>query len=328
MTPLIVFTGFLGSGKTTLMRQLIPLFDARAIRPSIILNDYKNAYVDAASFRGLADEVVPIGGTCVCCGSRYQLMEALSGAALDASSVMMLEANGTADVPELIEMLVADPSASRYTMPVQVVLVDVKRWQKRYFHDALEKGQVPTAGYVVFTRLEEVSEKRREAVMAEVAGLAPRARMVDVQQLADVIADLHAAAPTMRRRRFTAKACVYGAEAEPENRHPCRRHHDHDAHHFSSLELRMPDRVQPEALRTYLEGLPPEVIRAKGIAYLDDAANTPVYFQKVEGRDGVSFHSIDAAIVYDPVAILIGVALSPDAFIDGIAALAMPTRVG
>ena len=44
---------------------------------------------------------------------------------------------------------------------------------------------------------------------------------------------------------------------------------------------------------------------------MPNAANSPWYFQKVEGRDEVTFHRIDAQIVYDPVMILIGVLINP-----------------
>ncbi|HMO50264.1 MAG TPA: GTP-binding protein [Kiritimatiellia bacterium] len=314
MTPLILITGFLGAGKTTLMRRLVPLLTVKNIKPSIILNDYQNAYVDAETFRGLTDQVVPIGGTCVCCGSRYQLMEALAGATLDESSVMLLEANGTADAPELIEILSADPQVARYTLPVHVVVVDAKRWQKRYFHNELERSQVPTAGYIVLTREEETAASHIKKVRAELKTVAPRAVDVTPEMLADAIGELALAVHQLAPRRFDQ-----AASAHDEHHH--HHHHGHARHHFSSCELRMPPRVDLDEFREFLQGLPPEVIRAKGIAYENNAANTPWYFQKVEGRDDISFHRIDAKIVYDPVMILIGVNIDPSAYIIPLQAL-------
>jgi G3E family GTPase len=319
MTPLILITGFLGAGKTTLMRHLVPSLSAHNIQPSIILNDYRNAFVDAETFRGLTDQVVPIGGTCVCCGSRYQLMEALSSADLSAQSVMLLEANGTADAPELIEILSADPQVGRYTLPVQIAVVDVKRWQKRAYHNDIERDQIPTAGYILLTRVEEVPEKRCNAVLADLRRIAPRAHIVTVSQLADAIRELALAVTHLPPRRFE-QAIASGESAHHDDHH--HHHHKHTRHHFSSCEIRLPSRVDLDAFREFLEGLPPEVIRAKGIAYQNNAANTPVYFQKVEGRDDITFHPINADIVYDPVLILIGVDLDPDQFTPFVDALA------
>jgi len=303
MTPLILLTGFLGSGKTTLLRQLIPLLAARNLAPCVILNDYRNAHLEAETLRNLTDQIVPIGGTCVCCDSRYPLMEALSSATLTDRSVMLLEANGTADAPELIELLSADPGVARYTLPVQVAVVDVQRWQKRYFHNKLERSQVPTAGYLVLTRATEVPAFRLQQVTDELAAIAPRATRQTPDTLADLMTELTLSAHHLPARRFSA------GTAMPPAHHP--RHRHAAQHHFSSCELRLPPRVDLEDLRTFLTGLPPEVIRAKGVAYENNAANTPWYFQKVEGRDEVTFHRIDAQIVYDPVMILIGVLINP-----------------
>jgi G3E family GTPase len=313
MIPLVLLTGFLGAGKTTLMRAVIPQLTGHGLRASVILNDYRNAYIDAETFTGLTDHVVPIGGTCICCGSREALLEALVQAPLVMESIMLVEANGTADVPELIEILTADRAGARYTLPVQVVVVDVKRWQCRYFHDALERSHVPTASYVVLTRSDEVSAKRLLSVREDVRQLAPRARVVDPSGLAGCIAELHAAAPTLPARRFDP--VVSDAQGQGRAHHHAHAH----THHFSSLEIPLPDRMDEARFRTFLEGLPPEVIRAKGIARLAPGDDAMVYFQKVEGRNGVTFHPIDAPLALDPVAIFIGVGLMPEPYTRAIA---------
>jgi G3E family GTPase len=310
-TPLILLTGFLGAGKTTLLRTITPLIIERGLVPQILINDYRNARVDAELLRGLTERVTPISGTCICCDSRYHLMDELSTASLTPDSLMLIEANGTADAPELIEILTADPKAKAYTPPVQVVVIDAMRWQKRNFHNALEKSQVPTAGYVVFTRMNEVSIMRQKAVMEEVAALAPRAAVVEPAELVDALVHLHAATSALQPRRFHAVEHHHGHH-----------HKHHTRHHFSSLELRLPGRVRMGALKEYLLGLPLEVIRVKGIAYDADRDGQPVYFQKIEGRDGISIHLISGQITYDPVAIFIGVGLNAAAFEPDLIALA------
>ena len=116
-TPLVLVAGFLGSGKTTLLRTLLPELRAAGILPHVILNDYRNAEVDAATLEGDRDLITPIAGTCICCGSQEELMRALVDARLGPDSVMLLEANGTADTAEIIELLTVDRRLARYTPP-------------------------------------------------------------------------------------------------------------------------------------------------------------------------------------------------------------------
>ena len=309
--PLVVFVGFLGAGKTTLMRRLLPLLQTRGLVPHVVINDYRNASIDAGTMQGLAESITPISGTCVCCDSRDDLLAALSSMPLGERSVLLLEANGTADAPELVEMLTADRRARRFSLPILVGVADAKRWQKRYWHNRLEADQLRAASAVWITRQEEVSPERWEKASAGVREIAPRAELSSPDSLAERIASLVDDPGTLPRRRFAPP--VLGAPAIHAH------HHHAHAHHFASMEIPLAARVSREALTEFLAALPPEVIRAKGIAYLKDNPLEAVLFQKVEGRDAPAFVTLAEPERLDPVAVLIG-AQCPHAEIMALAA--------
>ncbi len=295
LTPLVLITGVLGAGKTTVVRAMVRGLHARGIAPSVILNDYLNARVDAATIPSLAEQVVPIGGTCVCCASRAELTAALEGAALPERSVMLVEANGTADPAELIEVLAADRAAARYTLPVQVSVIDVSRWQRRGWQNELEAEQVQTATHIVLTRAEEVDATRRRDVEEALADLAPRAGLVGVEALTETVAGI-ADAPELAPRRFG------GASAD--------HHHDPRRHHFSAAEFPLAPLVERGALESWLHALPPEAVRVKGVAQLAGDGGW-CYFERLEGADAVRLTPIRGERL-EPVAILIGPQLPPD----------------
>ena len=130
MTPLVVVIGFLGAGKTTFLRGLLPHLNAAGLEPQIILNDYQNARIDANTMRKGVKSIIPISGNCICCGSRDQMFDASASAQLNPQSVMLMEANGTADAAQLISLLSCDLRAKRYALPWQLAVVDAKRWQR------------------------------------------------------------------------------------------------------------------------------------------------------------------------------------------------------
>jgi len=119
MTPLILLVGFLGSGKTTYLRRLLPELRERGIDPHVIINDYQNARVDAELLRELADSIVPISGSCVCCGSRDELLGVLDKFEHAPNRAVVIETNGTTDSEELIELLSLEPGVARFTHPSQ-----------------------------------------------------------------------------------------------------------------------------------------------------------------------------------------------------------------
>lgn len=302
MTPLVLITGFLGAGKTTLLRTLLPRLERLGIRPHVILNDYENADVDASTFEGYLELVRPIAGTCICCGSQEELMQELRGAQLKPNSVMLLEANGTADTTEVIEILTADRRVRGYTLPIQVTVVDASRWQKRGRNDGLERVQGLTASYHVLSRSDEVTSERRRNVVRSLRMLAPGSRTVDTDELATIIASVRSSADALPPRRFGQSTHSTARSAASQS--SSGRDH-HATHHFASMEIPFPDPVESVHFRTLLEGLPEEVLRVKGIARLI-GVDHPVYFERTNGAESVRFTPIRQGGGFDYVAILIG----------------------
>lgn len=76
-TPITILTGFLGSGKTTLINRLIEARGSR--RLAVIENEYGEVGVDAALLTHLPEQVIiQIADGCVCCTVRGDLANALN----------------------------------------------------------------------------------------------------------------------------------------------------------------------------------------------------------------------------------------------------------
>jgi G3E family GTPase len=318
MTPLILISGFLGAGKTTLLKALLPQLVGQGVRPHVVLNDYMNARVDAATLGEYTRLVTPITGTCVCCGSQDELIDSLVIAEKTPESIALLEANGTADTSQLIEILSAKQALSGYSLPIQINVIDGKRWQKRHWHNKLERSQVETAGYLYITRKEQVSPERYDQVEIETRVLAPRAQVVvNPEDIAAALVDLVRDVPNLPPRRFHAGQ-KGDLDKEAHHHHTNGHHHhhhghQHTAHHFACLELPLPPNLTRQALQTFLEKLPPEVLRAKGIAAFQDEEQ-PVYFQRTDTIDGITMQRLMIREVLDNVAVLIGLDLDHDTY--------------
>ncbi|MFE3935831.1 CobW family GTP-binding protein, partial [Streptomyces goshikiensis] len=73
--PVVVLTGFLGSGKTTVLNHL--LANRGGTRIGVVVNDFGSIEIDAMSVAGqVGDSMVSLGGGCLCC--------AVDGSELDA----------------------------------------------------------------------------------------------------------------------------------------------------------------------------------------------------------------------------------------------------
>ncbi len=306
------------------MRDLVPRLVERGLRPHVVLNDFQNARVDATYFEGLATSVAPINGTCVCCDSFEELVETLQSQALDEKSILLLEANGTTDSVELIEQLSLRPECARYTMPIQVSLVDAKRWQKRHWHNDLEQEQVASANFLKLTWQDKTKEERVEQVRLQLSELAPGAEVVETDGLVDALVATQCESAPWPPRRLTARESGedehhhhdhehthdHGHNHSHDHSHAHDHHHEHDhsKYHFASWEHPLPSEVDPQTFYNQLNDLPPEVLRCKGIVRLAQQNGKRLIFQKV-GSDDLLASELPDTNGIEPMIIFVGASL-------------------
>lgn len=310
--PLVFIVGFLGSGKTTLIRDLLPLLETRGLDPFVIINDYANARVDASSLQNEGRTVEPINGNCICCDSVIELMNLLMEIPLTEERVVLIEANGTSDPTTLIEHLLVNPKLrDRFAPLLQIALVDLERWQKRHWHNELEQLQVQTASHLVFTRDDSTSKERFEEVRAHIQSFNSEAQRTELQDFAQELERLTKGAPS-----GAVKASDFGQEADHHQHH-----HDHDhvhdrhqlSHAFIGLEIVLPDPMSTSHLQTWLNALPKGVIRAKGVVRVIEEPDRWFQFQCVgERRDDATLHALPMEPIVSPCAVLIGVNLDEE----------------
>ena len=312
MTPLILLVGFLGAGKTTYLRRLLPQLSQLGIEAHIIINDYQNASVDAELLHDLTEMIVPISGSCVCCGSRDKLLSALEDFDHRPGRVVIIETNGTTDSEELIELLSLAPELEQFALPTQVSVIDGKRWQKRFWHNGLELDQAKTANHLFVSRTDEIDERRLRKVNESLRHHGLPEKRLDSSQLASLLGKL-----TNELQGISGRGDI------ARKKHGLREHHDdghehsgeghdhgeHNAaeHHFASFQIDLPELVVRARLEKFLGGLPDTVIRAKGIVRLVDSPDEYFVFQKVDRFENVQLFPVGKSVRQShPLAIFIG----------------------
>ena len=302
MTPLVLVVGFLGSGKTTFLKNLMPALAVQGLAPELIINDYQNARIDAEQFGDLAAGVKALNGDCVCCGSRDELLGILRDFEHGHGRVMLVETNGTTDSAQLIESLAIDPSLKKFSPPIQLSVIDGKRWQRRFWHNALEREQARTASHIHISRADSIPPERMEVVLESLRECGVRGRRTDASSFAKDLAHI-----------------LESVGEAPATRHPegcgCGSHsHSHEDHHFASCEIPLPAMLGREAFKLFMDGLPGEVLRAKGIAVFQDAPGEFFVFQKVGSDDETRFFPVGREPrVRTPLLLLIGPSLPVEA---------------
>jgi G3E family GTPase len=162
--PVILLTGYLGAGKTSLLNHLLRDPDSRV---GVVVNDFGSLNVDAALVAGQVDEPIPISGGCVCCLSDTSALEdALASLAqpqleLDA---IIVEASGIAE-PLILARMVSQWGRHRFHLAGVIDVVDA------LMHgETVDTASAPPVRYaattlVVVNKLDAIPADQRDAVV-------------------------------------------------------------------------------------------------------------------------------------------------------------------
>ncbi len=107
--PLIVISGYLGAGKTTLINRL--LRDASGQKFMVLVNDFGAINIDADLLESADEDMLTLTNGCVCCTMGADLFMAL-GDALDRRprpDILVIEASGIAEPRNIAETAKAEP---------------------------------------------------------------------------------------------------------------------------------------------------------------------------------------------------------------------------
>jgi G3E family GTPase len=243
-----VVSGFLGSGKTTLVRRLLADARASGLRAAVVSNEFGELGIDGALLEAAADGYVELAGGCVCCRLSDELVETLQELRERiAPDRVIVETSGVALPFEVQLNFWREPVASWIDDDVAVVVVNAEQLAQRRDLDGTFEQQVSSADLLVLNKLDLVAPDaapRLEAVLREIEPDAPIIRAVQAEvDPALLFPPDPRGLRELRRKR--------GAAPTP---------HQHER--FATEELPVAAGVDPEALLRRLRALEP--LRAKG----------------------------------------------------------------
>jgi G3E family GTPase len=193
---LLLFAGFLGSGKTTIILTLARRAAACGARLCVIVNEVGEVGIDGEVLRIGDLEVVEISAGCICCQIGSDLVRALRE--LDEEfhpDLVIVEASGIATPAGALDAIHRYPPPSLAGIET-VTVVDPTRFEALYeVLTPLIESQLTGADRLVITRVDEASEAEVEAAWAAAARHAPAAPLYVVdatreESLAGLVADV------------------------------------------------------------------------------------------------------------------------------------------
>ena len=318
--PVLLLTGYLGSGKTTLVNRI--LSNTKGIKFAVIVNDIGEVNIDASLIEqgGVVgqkdDSLVALQNGCICCTLKLDLVQQLNDiVSMDKFDYIVIEASGICEpapiaqticaYPELYPQLAKNGIAKLDSI---VTVVDALRLRDEFGggndllkenigEDDLERlviEQIEFCNTIIINKIAEVTPEELAKVKKIIRALQPKANILECNY-GDVDLDL-----IIGTGQFDFDEVATSASwiAELEGEHDEDEHHHH--HHHDHPEV-IENEESGEALEYNIQtfvyyrrpamdlGLfddfvarrwPKNVIRCKGICYFNDEKNKCYVFEQ------------------------------------------------
>ncbi|MQT89039.1 CobW family GTP-binding protein [Pseudomonas helleri] len=189
LIPVTLLTGFLGSGKTTVLNHLVQ--QAEMADALVIINEFGEMALDHLLVAHSTENVVmEMSSGCLCCTIRGDLVKTLRDITWRFSRNgerqfhrVLIETTGLADPAPIIHTLMTDPQiASRYRLDGIVATVDLATGSNTLDQHAEAIKQVAMADTLLLTKADLVSEAQRTQLLQRLAAINPAAPRWEVSR--------------------------------------------------------------------------------------------------------------------------------------------------
>lgn len=280
--PVTVITGFLGAGKTTLIRHLMQ--NPQGKRLAILVNEFGTVGVDGDILKSCADEncpvenIVELANGCICCTVADDFIPTIEQlmAMPQRPDHILIETSGLALPKPLLKAFDWPAIRSRITVDGVIALADAEAVAAGRFApdvDAVEAQRAADESLDHETPLSEVFEDQilcADLILLSKADLAGEAGLA---QARDVIsAEMNRPVPMLAMTEGVIDPrVILGLNAAAEDDLAARPSHhdgadDHEHDDFDSVVIDLPEQTDPDSLTAAIKRLAREqhILRVKG----------------------------------------------------------------
>ena len=295
LVPVTVLTGFLGSGKTTVLNHVLKQPGMAAT--AVIVNEFGEIGIDHLLVESATDDVVLLNSGCLCCTVRSDIADTLldlfvgrANGKLPHFARVVIETTGLADPAPVLHTLISDPLvAARYALDGVVTTVDAANGGATLDRQPEAVKQAAVADRLLLTKTDVADPQGIAALRDRLITLNPSAPILAAAQGAvdpallfnlgfyDPLTKSLDVQRWLRDEAFAAHDHHHDEERPDVNRH------DDRIRAFCIIRERP---ISWAALSTWLDALATmrgdDLLRLKAIVALSDRPDEPVVVHGVQ----------------------------------------------
>ena len=297
--PIVIITGYLGSGKTTLMQKIL---QQEKRKVALIVNDMGSINIDASILNKTGNrvaqiEMVEMQNGCICCTLRDEFMAEIERLSADKSiEAIFVEASGISEPSSIAgaflnyEEMTED---TRVYLKSVVSVVDVDRIYREFLHDLVSEDEVEDGDVInlimdqiefcnimILNKTDLLTADQLEEVKTGLRNIQQEAEMIPCVN-GDVDLDILLDRPDFDFEEVQAYSAVQKAlnNCEHDDEKACV-----DEYGISSFVFEERKPFNRKAFNKLVEDYPETLIRSKGYIWFSDDWNHIQLFEQA-GRN-------------------------------------------
>ena len=256
-TPVLLLTGYLGSGKTTLVNRI--LANRKGIKFAVIVNDIGEVNIDANLIEagGVVnqkdDSLVALQNGCICCTLKMDLVQQLNEIVSQGKfDYIVIEASGICEPAPIAQTICAYPQMypnlaknGKAVLDSIVTVVDARRMCDEFSagNDLLKKDlqeddlenlliqQIEFCNIILLNKVDDVSKEELGLVKSIIRSLQPKAEIIECNY-GDVDLDQIINTKAFNFDKVaTSASWIAEIEGHEEDEHEHHHEHGEDEHH-------------------------------------------------------------------------------------------------
>ncbi len=235
MTKITIFSGFLGAGKTTLIKKLIAE-GYKGEKLVLIENEFGDIGIDGGFLQDAGVEITEMNSGCICCSLVGDFGKALEKVLADyAPDRILIEPSGVGKLSDVIRA-VQNIDAHDVQLDGFTTIVDAKKckmYQKNF--GEFFNNQITYASCIILSHTAGLSTEKIDEVITRLKELNPVAPIVTTewdqltgQQLVDAMTQKNTLDDELKALLEEAEHEHHHHHDHDEDEHEHHHHHDHD----------------------------------------------------------------------------------------------------
>jgi G3E family GTPase len=264
--PVTLVTGFLGSGKTTLVNHI--LSNRAGVRAAVLVNELGEIGIDNDLIVAAEGGMIELSNGCICCSTNNDLLDNIVRVLGRPEPVdhILVETTGVADPLPVAQTFLRSEFRDALRLDAIVAVADAEQFSLDLFDGRAVRNQLRHADAILVNKCDRVGAERLGAVEDKIRAVNPEARLLRTTRSAAPLplildVDRHRLAPDGRGH-----------------------HHAHlDEDGFVSLSFESDRPFSVTLFQEFLDNRPPGLFRGKGFLWLAETGKRYV-FHLVGGR--------------------------------------------